>query len=130
MVGSLSVVCGQMLVVGLEGRELLASEEKLLASGERGGVVLFRRNIAPAMHGVATLVASVAKAAPAELPPLVAVDQEGGRVMRLGPPALQLPPMRRLGDLDDEDLVRRAAEAQARELVALGFTMSFAPVAD
>jgi beta-N-acetylhexosaminidase len=130
MVRSLSVVCGQMLVVGLEGKELLASEERVLAAGERGGVVLFRRNIADTMTGVAALAAAVAKAMPRDLPPLIAVDQEGGRVMRLGPPALQLPPMRALGDLDDDDLIRRVAEAQARELAALGFTMSFAPVAD
>jgi beta-N-acetylhexosaminidase len=130
MVRSLSVVCGQMLVVGIEGTSLLASEQRLFAAGERGGVVLFRRNIAPTMSGVADLIEAVVRAAPVALPPLVAVDQEGGRVMRLGPPALQLPPMRRLGDLDDADLVRRVAEAQARELVALGFTMSFAPVAD
>jgi len=130
MLGSLSVLCGQMLVVGLKGQELLAEEQRLLANGERGGVVLFRRNVGTDLGGVAALNAAVAKAAPAELPPLVAVDQEGGRVMRLGPPAFQLPAMRRLGDLDDEDLVRRVAEAQARELAALGFTMSFAPVAD
>ena len=130
MLGSLSVLCGQMLVVGLDGQALLAEEQRLLANGERGGVVLFRRNMATELGAVAALNAAVAKAAPADLPPLVAVDQEGGRVMRLGPPAFQLPPMRRLGDLDDDDLVRRVAEAQARELAALGFTMSFAPVAD
>lgn len=127
---SLSVLCGQMLVVGLAGRELEPQERRSLASGERGGVVLFRRNIAPTMHEVATLVGAVRDACPADLPPVLAVDQEGGRVMRLGPPAMQLPPMRRLGDLDDEDLIRRVAEAQARELAALGFTLSFAPVAD
>lgn len=139
MVGSLSVLCGQMLVVGLGGKELDAHERRALAAGERGGVVLFRRNIDVAERGspgpsslgaVARLNAAVRDATPADLPPLVAVDQEGGRVMRLGPPAMQLPPMRRVGDLDDDDLVRRIAEAQARELAALGFTMSFAPVAD
>ncbi len=130
MVGSLSVLCGQMLVVGLEGQILQAAEERTLAAGERGGVVLFRRNIAPALRAVAELVAAVNRTTTAELPLLVAVDQEGGRVMRLGPPAMQLPPMRKVGDLQDEDLVRRLAEAQARELAALGITMSFAPVAD
>lgn len=136
MVGSLSVLCGQMLVVGLGDKQLAADEQRALATGERGGVVLFRRNIEPGAAGlraVAALNAAVAEAArgaPGDLPPLVAVDQEGGRVMRLGPPAMQLPPMRRVGDLDDEGLVRRVAEAQARELAALGFSMSFAPVAD
>ena len=142
MVGSLSVLCGQMLVVGLEGLELRKGEERVLAAGERGGIVLFRRNIASGasglapfagMRAVAELLAAVTRAAgahAASAPPLVAVDQEGGRVMRLGPPAMQLPAMRKLGELDDEDLVRRVAAAQARELAALGFTMSFAPVAD
>jgi len=131
---SLSVLCGQMLVVGLAGKELEASERRVLAAGERGGVVLFRRNIESGprarMLAVAELALAVRDASPADLPPLVAVDQEGGRVMRLGPPAMQLPAMRRLGDLDDEELIRRVAHAQARELAALGFTMSFAPVAD
>jgi beta-N-acetylhexosaminidase len=38
--------------------------------------------------------------------------------------------MRRIGDKDDAALATRLAEAQARELRALGFTMSFAPVLD
>jgi len=144
MLESVSVLCGQLLVVGLEGTSLTEPERASLAAGERGGVVLFRRNIprgapreggpdAPAPGGhlaVAELTRSVAAASPAGLPPLVAVDQEGGRVMRLGPPAMQLPPMRRAGDLDDPALLRRVALAQGRELSALGFTMSFAPVVD
>lgn len=129
---SVSVLCGQLLVVGLESKELASHERSALAAGERGGVVLFRRNIPSPLdaRAVAELIRGVRDASPSELPPLVAVDQEGGRVMRLGAPAMQLPPMRRLGDLDDDDLLRRVAEAQARELRALGFTMSFAPVAD
>jgi beta-N-acetylhexosaminidase len=142
MVDSISVLCGRLVVVGLGGVSLAADERAALARGERGGVVLFKRNIAPgaegAHGGVARLckaVADAARSAPASSfegarVPLVAVDQEGGRVVRLGPPALALPAMRRLGDLDDPDLVARVAEAQARELRALGITMSFAPVLD
>lgn len=130
MLGSLEVLCGQMLVVGLAGTELTASEQRALAAGKRAGVVLFRRNIAASMGDVAALNAAVLEAAPVDLPPLIAVDQEGGRVMRLGLPAVQLPPMRTLGGLNDVALVRRLAEAQARELAALGFTMTFSPVAD
>lgn len=130
MPASLSVLCGQMLVVGLAGVELGERERRLLAEGVRGGVVLFRRNVGGGPAAVASLAASVRDAAPADLPPLFAVDQEGGRVVRLGPPVLALPAMRRLGDLDDLALTARVAEAHARELRALGFTMSFAPVAD
>src|SRR5262249_47601889 len=70
------------------------------------------------------------RAGGAEHPPLIGVDQEGGRVMRLPAPALALPPMRELGSAGDLSLVRRAARAVAAELRAIGFTMNFAPVLD
>lgn len=136
MVRSLSVLCGQLLVVGLAGPSLRDDERRRLARAERGGVVLFRRNVEPGPDGLARLtdlsraVRQAATAATSDTPPLVAIDQEGGRVMRLGPPTLRLPPMRALGDLDDPGFVRRVAHAQGRELRALGLTMSFAPVAD
>lgn len=38
--------------------------------------------------------------------------------------------MAEVGALDDDGLLARLAEAQGRELAALGFTMSFGPVAD
>jgi len=122
------VLCGQLLVVGLAGTSLADAEKRALAAGTRGGVILFKRNVEPGNANVAALTAEVRGAS--ETPLLVAVDQEGGRVVRLGPPALALPAMRRLGDLGDDDLVRRVAEAHARELAALGFTTSFAPVLD
>jgi beta-N-acetylhexosaminidase len=130
MAGSASVVCGHLVVVGLAGLDLEERERAALASGARAGVVLFKRNVAPGLENVTRLVSSVALAAPEDSPPLVAVDQEGGRVARLGAPAMKLPPMRRLADVGDAGLLRRVAEAHARELRALGFTMSFAPVAD
>jgi beta-N-acetylhexosaminidase len=131
MLGSLhDAMCGQLIVVGLAGTSLAEPERRALGAGLRGGVVLFKRNVEAGLTNVPALVAQVRDAAPPDAPPLVAVDQEGGRVVRLGPPALALPAMRRLGDLDDDNLLGRVAEAHARELRALGFTMSFAPVAD
>jgi len=133
MAGQLAVLCGQLLVVGIAGLDLTASERRALGSGERGGVVLFKRNLVHTPEGperLLTLTRDIADIAPADAPPLVAIDQEGGRVVRIGPPALALPPMRRIGDLDDPSFAARLAEAQARELAALGLTMSFAPVAD
>ncbi len=127
MVGPLSVVCGQMIVVGLSGTRLLPDEARALEEGRRGGAVLFKRNVGT-MPEVAELCRAVTKAS--KEPPLLAIDQEGGRVARLREPCLVLPPMRKIGDLGDEDFTTRLAEAQGRELRALGLTMSFAPVAD
>jgi beta-N-acetylhexosaminidase len=125
-----NVLTGQLLVVGFSGTTVPAGLARALAAGERAGVVLFKRNVPADPLEVLSLTRAVAGACPAELPPLVAVDQEGGRVARLGPPLMKLPPMATLGRIGDVDLARRAARAQAKELAALGFTTSFAPVLD
>src|SRR5262249_36608528 len=119
--------------VGLAGTELSTSEHRALASGTRGGAVLFRRNLTPGLEGAERLVQlarAIRDAAPSDLPPLVAIDQEGGRVVRIGPPALALPPMRPLGARGDEAFPEGLAEPQAGEPPPLGTPMSFAPTAD
>jgi hypothetical protein len=42
---SLSALCGQLLVVGFDGTTLDAPLRKQLDAGERGGIILFRRNL-------------------------------------------------------------------------------------
>jgi beta-N-acetylhexosaminidase len=124
---------GQLVVVGFAGAELPAELASAFEAGERAGVVLFRRNIEPGIDGLGglqRLCASLAARSPAGLPPLIAIDEEGGRVARLGPPALRLPPMRRLAELGDLDLIERVGAAVGRELACLGVTMNFAPVVD
>lgn len=133
MAGPLAALCGQLLVVGLAGLELSPTERQAIERGERGGVVLFKRNLVPDAEDGPRRLSALTRALVAAThgePLLVAIDQEGGRVARIGPPALALPPMRTIGDLGDLDFATRLAEAQARELAGLGITMSFAPVAD
>jgi beta-N-acetylhexosaminidase len=92
-------------------------------------VILFRRNIND-LGQVAHAIDEIVRAFPEDLPPLIAVDQEGGRVARLGPPVLKLPPMRALGDIDDPLLTERAGELLGDQLACLGFNICFAPVLD
>jgi len=122
-------LAGQVLVAGFPGTE--APEELLRATerGELGGILLFKRNLGQ-MHEVAALVARFAEKAPHDCPLLVAVDQEGGRVARLGEPVLRLPPMAKLAALGDLELTERAGAMLGRQLAALGFSMNFAPVLD
>ncbi len=126
---SLRKLAGQALIAGFPGPEpppeLLAAASR----GELGGFILFRRNLGPP-GAVAALNAQLAASFPASLPPWIAVDQEGGRVQRLGPPVLQLPPMRALGALDDVALTQEAALILGQQLAALGFNLDFAPVLD
>lgn len=122
---SIAAIVGRAIVGGFSGTGAPESFVGALRRGERGGAILFRRNI-EAPEQVAALNASLAAANP-EL--LLGVDQEGGRVVRLGPPCLGLPPAMELGQRGEET-VREVAEAQAEELRHLGFTTSFAPVLD
>ena len=130
----LEIVCGQLLFVGFDGLTLPAPVAEAFTHGHRGGAILFRRNVARRgdevdLDQVAALNASVTAAAPSGLQPFLGVDQEGGRVRRLGPPLLQVPPMRALEGVPEE-VVERLAKAVGEELAALGFNMSFAPVLD
>jgi beta-N-acetylhexosaminidase len=124
---SIEELCGQLVVGGFEGTALPESFAEALARGQRAGVILFKRNLGEVEQLTELLSGVIASAA---RPPFVAVDQEGGRVVRLGAPFTVLPPMRVLGAIDDVDLTRRAAAQMGRELRAAGFNLDFAPVMD
>jgi beta-N-acetylhexosaminidase len=126
---SLPELIGQLLVVGFDGTSLPAALREELSRGRRGGVIVFKRNI-ESLSGLQALCTDVASATPAELPALIAIDEEGGRVRRLSPPALALPPMRQLAERTDPVFVERCARVLGRELACLGITMDFAPVVD
>lgn len=123
------VLAGQVLVAGFEGTEAPDELLRPCTRGELGGIILFRRNLG-SVHQTSALIARFVEATPPDLPLLVAVDQEGGRVARLGPPVLKLPAMRQLAAIDDANLTERAALLLGRQLAALGFTMDCAPVLD
>ncbi len=126
-IDTLRGLCGQLIMGGFEGQTLPERYGRALAKGERCGAILFKRNIGD-IEQTSVLCRAITDAS-AE-PPLVAVDQEGGRVSRLPQPFSVLPPMRQLAALDDVDLTRAAAAQVARELRALGFNLNFAPVMD
>jgi beta-N-acetylhexosaminidase len=91
---------GQLLFVGFEGTTLPQDLARLLGQGRVGGVILLSRNIeGPAQ--LRELVRALHEAAPPDVPLLVAIDQEGGRVQRLKAPWTLWPPMRALGRRDE-----------------------------
>ena len=93
-----------------------------------GGVILFTRNI-EAPEQVAELSHDVQSLAP-ETPVWVSIDQEGGRVARLGAPFTEWPPMAVLGRRGDPAVASRFAAALAAGLKAVGITLDYAPVLD
>ena len=96
---------------------------------EFGAYVLFARNVA-SLQQVRTLTDAL-RARPFDgIPPLIAVDQEGGRVARLLDDVEPMPSMMALGAVADLELAGRAGEQTAFDLRRAGFTLNFAPVLD
>ncbi|NUP11008.1 MAG: beta-N-acetylhexosaminidase [Polyangiaceae bacterium] len=125
-------IAGQLLVSGFDGSTLTAQTAGALSRGERAGVILFKRNL-PTIDATAALTGSIQRAtaqADGDLPALVAVDEEGGRVSRLPAGEPKLPPMRMLGAIGEVDLVEAAGRAIGARLLELGFNLDFAPVLD
>ena len=118
---------GQMLIAGFEGNRLPGALKGLLENEALGGVILFSRNLENTEQ-VTALNQAVQRSA--ALPPFISIDQEGGRVARLGRPLTLIPDMAELGKLDSVSMARRVGNILGLELSALGFNLNFAPVLD
>ena len=121
---------GQMLLLGWVTD---FQADALVTDLAVGGVVLMGRNIDTPAETSAQIAHLQALAGQHGLPPLfVAVDQEGGRVQRLGPPRYAARPSQRdIGaSLDSLTAARQTARDMGAELKALGFNWDFAPVLD
>jgi beta-N-acetylhexosaminidase len=130
---------GQMLLVGFRGLtpDAAAPTLRQVADGTIGGVILFSRDQptggarnVESPEQVRSLVAALAAEARGS-PLLVAIDQEGGQVARLGP-AHGFPPTRSAAELGrgDPSATGAAAAEIAATLAAAGVTLNLAPVAD
>lgn len=124
---------GRHLWVGCVGTELDATTREHLDELRPGGVVLFGRNIESAAQ-VRRLIAELRSLLGEHL--WLAVDQEGGRVVRFAREVTVFPGNGALGAVARKDLEQATAWAfeqgvvAAQELRALGIDVNFAPVAD
>jgi beta-N-acetylhexosaminidase len=122
-------------ITGVSGTELHAAEREFIRAERPWGFILFKRNIdTPAQ--VIQLVKEFRKEAGRPDAPIL-IDQEGGRVQRLGPPHWPAYPagsvFGRLYDLDPElglAAARLSARLIAADLGDLGVTVDCLPLAD
>lgn len=126
---SLEEKIGQVMMVGFSGMAVDPSVAALLQGRHVGGVCLFKRNIESAEQ-VATLNDEVRALFAKTIPPFIAVDQEGGNVVRLSDRNVVLPGNMVLGATRDAQLAYEAGRAQGDDLRRLGFNMNLAPVLD
>lgn len=131
---SLAEKVGQVFMVWFEGAQVSPDTEALIRDRHLGGVILYSSagNIeTPAQ--VARLTAGLQAAAASTekgLGLLIGVDQEGGPVARLRRGFTVFPSQMAQAATGRADLVRQAAAATGRELLAVGVNTDFAPVAD
>jgi beta-N-acetylhexosaminidase len=107
---------------------------QLIDTYELGGIIYFawsnNVNDPQQVAGLSNGVQDAALDQRLEVPSLVGIDQEGGIVARIGPPATELPGNMALGATRSAADAERAAEIIGTELEAMGISWNFAPVAD
>ena len=135
LLARLSPLLGQLLLVGFDGTDGAESPplDRLVCEVNAGGLLLFGRNVVDAAQ-VRRLTASIrerAAACGAGLP-LIAMDAEGGRVMRLAPRAgyASTPSARELAESHDLALTELEARRIGRMLRDAGVSWDLAPVVD
>jgi beta-N-acetylhexosaminidase len=123
---------GQRFMIGFDGLEASTDVKRFIREFGVGHLILFTRNIAgpEQVAGLLRELQETARDAGHDAPLLIAVDQEGGRVARMGPPWTVWPPLRALGRIGSEDLARRMGAALAAECASAGIKCDFAPIMD
>ena len=118
---------GQRLMIGISGEHLDRDTEKHLREIRPGAVILFKRNISSAAQ-VAQLISRIKQILP--LPPLIAIDQEGGRVIRFTRDITVFPGNMALGAAGSPDLAYQQGLTSALQLKGIGIDINLAPVVD
>ncbi len=117
------------VIAGIEGVTLTARERELFSRLQPAGYILFSRNIAD-YELTRELTDELRALTQGAYEPIIAIDQEGGRVVRTAEIGLRLPSASALAAADDAHLIRLAAHYCVRGLQSLGVNTNFAPVLD
>ncbi|MGH2377255.1 MAG: glycoside hydrolase family 3 protein [Candidatus Limnocylindria bacterium] len=123
---------GALVWAGFDGPQVPGPLLDAIRDGRIGGLLLFayRGNIRSKAQVRAMLAEATAAARRGGLTPVpVALDQEGGPVVRVGYRAV-FPSAMAIGATGDPAYAERAARAVAEGLLADGFTVNHAPVCD
>ncbi|MDR2177308.1 MAG: glycoside hydrolase family 3 protein [Treponema sp.] len=142
-----SVLASQVIMSGVDGKSGLdADMGRILADCPPGAIMLFKYNLdspkdkARAFIGECrdlTASAVAAKTGGTAIPPLIAVDHEGGQVHRFGPGISRLPAAaswedraKREGNAAALAALEEAAYESGAEIRDLGVTLILGPVAE
>jgi beta-N-acetylhexosaminidase len=123
---------GQLMTVAFKGKRVTSHLESMIRAKKVGGVIVFAENVADAaeLRSLTSDLERIAKEAGAQRP-FIAIDHEGGSVIRVAKGLTHLPGAMALAATPDPVAsVERASRIAALELRAAGVTWDLAPVAD
>lgn len=122
---------GQLLMVGIKGKQLTPETERLIKKLKLGGVILYSHNI-DQPQGLLELTSSLQRVAfmNHRIPLFIAVDQEGGGVSRIRKGVHSFPAPMAIGAAGSLELSYSVGKMMAMDLSAMGVNMNLAPVLD
>ncbi len=115
-------------MIGFEETEVTPDLRAWMQDFRPGGVILFSRNLVNPEQ-IAKLTNEL-QALAGDIPLLMAIDQEGGRVSRLPSDFTIFPPAATVAQSGSTELAYQAAAVTAKELRSVGINMNMAPVLD
>ncbi len=125
---------GLFLMAGLPGPELDVVTRELIHDLGLCNFIIFSRNCTKGPASLEAFIRIIREECTAAglPPPIIAVDQEGGRVQRLAPPNWPpLPSNMEVASLEDpEAAAREQARQAAQALASVGINLNLAPVLD
>jgi beta-N-acetylhexosaminidase len=128
---TLDMAVGQMMAASFGGPSITDGLSHLILDEKVGTVLIFSDNFTDAvsLFRLTTQLRRLGREAGLPAPLLIAVDEEGGRVMRIHDGVAALPSELELGARGPQG-VRQAVADTASGLHALGIQLDLAPVAD
>ena len=122
---------GQLFMVGFDGFEANEHIIHMIQHHHIGGVILFRRNVkSPEQVNALCLQLQTINAAVNTTPLLIAIDQEGGMVMRLEHGVTPQPSAMAYQAAGSVELCEKMHQISADELGQMGINFNLAPVLD
>lgn len=127
---SLKEKIGQMIIISYE-KEYTDELDNILKVVKPGGFIVFPQNIST-YDGTVEYISKVKSTA--DIPMIISIDQEGGRVQRIKNMSdvnvQTIPAMLELGKTNDTTLSYDVGAVLAKEIAAFGINTDFAPTLD
>lgn len=125
---SLQQKVGQMLMVSIEGTEVDDNFKSFIKKCEAGTIILFANNITSAAQ--LTQLTNSIKNCAGNIPFIIGMDEEGGRVTRFPDDVQSMPSALTVASSESTDYCYNAGYQIGKQLKSFGLHTGFSPVLD